>query len=1572
MFGRARFALRSYRTCAIISLLLALTAMAVSATPAAAETEITAEKITANTTWTAAGSPYVIKPSSIIVMSGVTLTIEPGVTVEFNPKEETYGGGMTVAGTVKAVASVGNPIVFTSALAGKGGTGAPGQWYGISVSSGNASSQFSYADFLFGGSGSGGCYVYGALQVTNGSTVPIEHSDFEYNEREGIHVNEATANVSYSTFRHNCDGLAGGGKMTVTHSEISYNTLEGTFGAAGVMFNGNAAESSFSYDTIRGNGNAGIEVVESCEKPLSYYPSGEHNNIYENDPTHEAGHQLDTFDKCPDLAVNWKNNYWGDAYFDKNPTACSETETPYSGHVAYAWARPEHSWEAPEGPITSNQKRYGAKESEYFSCAWDSFNVTELLSEPVAEAPSAPPELTPAELRGEQSGAVLNRRNCMYGDPVNCATGNLYETATDLTIPGLNGGLTFSRSYNSQAAASATSPGPMGYGWAFEFGETLAVDPNSHAVTITEANGATVTFMPKEGGGYTAPPWVQAKLVLNGEGAYEYTLPDQRVFTFNGSGELQKVADRNGNTTTLAYGSGGRLETITDPSSRKLTLAYNASGFIESVTDPMSHVVKYGYTGNDLTSVTLPGESSPRWQYKYESHKLTEVTDGRGGKATNKYDGSNRVIEQKDPLGRVTKWGYEGAETRVTTPTGQVVRMVFEGYLPVSITHGYGTAYATTETFGYDASGNLTSTTDGNGHTTKYTYDGETNRTSMVDPNKDETKWGYDSTHDVTSTTTPKGETTTIKRDSHGNAELIERPAPGGKTQTTHYKYDSKGDLESVEDPLKRVWKYEYDSKGDRTAETDPGGDKRTWGYNEDSSETSTVSPRGSKEPAKFTTKIERDEQQRPKTITDPLAHTTKYTYDGDGNLETLTEANGNTTKYEYNADNEPTKVIEPAGSATETEYDGEGHVVKQTDGNKHGTKYERNILGQVKEVIDPLGRKTTKEYDNAGNLTKLTDAAKRTTTYVYDSADRLTEVSYSDGKTPTVKYEYEADGDRTKMTDGTGTSIYEYDQLDRLTESKDGHGNTTAYEYDLANQPTKITYPNGKAVARTYDNTGRLEKVTDWLEHTTTFAYDADSDLTKATFPSGTSNTDTYTYNDADQLTKNETKKSTEVLASLTYAREKNGTVKTTTQKGLPGEEKSTDTYDEDSRLTKGGATEYKYDPANNPTTIGKGTYAYDGADELETGPGVTYTYDEVGQRTKTTPSSGPATSYGYDEAGNLIAVERPKEGETGEIKDSYAYNGNGLRTSQTISGTTSYLAWDITREVPVILNDSTDSYVYGPGGLPIEQINSEGNVLYLHHDQQGSTRLLTSATGTAAATATYDAYGNKTGSTGSATTALGYDAQYTSADTGLIYLRARVYDPATAQFTSVDALSAISLSRYSYGTETPLTFGDPSGLLSIFGVEVSIPGALHTVQEVGSAVAGVSGACTATLFWVPGVGEGCATVATISGTVATGAGAALAASGDGSWESVALNAGATALGYVGGRAISTGLDLGESGVQAIRSGKLGQVIVGGARIAGGSALQAVGAGLNGGSVAATAFGSAGQASETAVNCAP
>jgi len=58
-----------------------------------------------------------------------------------------------------------------------------------------------------------------------------------------------------------------------------------------------------------------------------------------------------------------------------------------------------------------------------------------------------------------------------------------------------------------------------------------------------------------------------------------------------------------------------------------------------------------------------------------------------------------------------------------------------------------------------------------------------------------------------------------------------------------------------------------------------------------------------------------------------------------------------------------------------------------------------------------------------------------------------------------------------------------------------------------------------------------------------------------------------------------------------------------------------------------------------------------------------------------------------------------------------------------------------------------------------------------------------------------------------------LGYDGQYTNSDTGLIYLRARTYDPATAQFMSVDPAVEKTRAPYTYAEDNPLTNVDPRG---------------------------------------------------------------------------------------------------------------------------------------------------------------
>jgi RHS repeat-associated protein len=106
-----------------------------------------------------------------------------------------------------------------------------------------------------------------------------------------------------------------------------------------------------------------------------------------------------------------------------------------------------------------------------------------------------------------------------------------------------------------------------------------------------------------------------------------------------------------------------------------------------------------------------------------------------------------------------------------------------------------------------------------------------------------------------------------------------------------------------------------------------------------------------------------------------------------------------------------------------------------------------------------------------------------------------------------------------------------------------------------------------------------------------------------------------------------------------------------------------------------------------------------------------------------------------------------------------------------------------------------------------------SQGSLLWYHHDQLGSTRLLTTYTATIAGTATYNPYGNTTATTGT-TTHLGYTGAYTDPQTGLLYLINRYYDPTTAQFLNRDPLAAITQQPYAYAGNDPVNNTHTLGL--------------------------------------------------------------------------------------------------------------------------------------------------------------
>ena len=124
-----------------------------------------------------------------------------------------------------------------------------------------------------------------------------------------------------------------------------------------------------------------------------------------------------------------------------------------------------------------------------------------------------------------------------------------------------------------------------------------------------------------------------------------------------------------------------------------------------------------------------------------------------------------------------------------------------------------------------------------------------------------------------------------------------------------------------------------------------------------------------------------------------------------------------------------------------------------------------------------------------------------------------------------------------------------------------------------------------------------------------------------------------------------------------------------------------------------------------------------------------------------------------------------------------------------------------------------SSDDYVYGPSGTPIEQINeSTGVPTYLYTDQLGSVTMEADQSGSVIGTQSYSPYGSLDSSTGTDSTPFGFAGGYTD-PTGLIYLINRYYDSATGQFLSVDPLVGDTQQPYSYAGDDPINSVDPIG---------------------------------------------------------------------------------------------------------------------------------------------------------------
>ena len=949
----------------------------------------------------------------------------------------------------------------------------------------------------------------------------------------------------------------------------------------------------------------------------------------------------------------------------------------------------------------------------------------------------------------------------------------------------------------------------------------------------------------------------QTTLAYNSSGKLiSITDPFGRMLSINtnGSGQVLSIGDTMGTIASYTYGSGNLLLSVSYADNSRFQFSYaDASGLLlTAVTDALGNVVEhhdYDSQGRATTSEAHGGVE--RYSLNYVSSSETDVTDALGH--VTKYFYSNisgrSVVTRVEGLcscggsSQVQAWTYDN-QANVTARTD-------------ALNH--------TNTFTYDAEGNRLTATDATG-TVTYTYNSLGEVLTGTDQMNGVSINTYDSFGNLLTTSDALNNTTTFAYDARGQLLTMTNALgkvtrltwdPSGRltqatdalNNTTNFVYDARGRLTSSTNALSFVNRYAYDPAGRVNKITRPDNSFITFTYDLAGRRTKVTDALNN------STSFAYDGAYRLISVTDAALKAKTFSYDLMSNLTGTTDALAQATNYEYDDFNRLVKVIYPPASiggsrleefiaydalgnvtsrtdtanrVTTLEYDNANRLLKVTDPALQITLYEYNARSNVTALIDAVNQRYTFDYDAlsrvrtstraglqmsfaydaAGNRIQRTDYNNTTTSYTYDALNRLTKITYPD--TSTVNYGYDKLSQLTNAANINGAVSFTYDNLGRATSTTDVFGQVLNYTYDANDRRTRLSLGALTNATYTYDAVNRLTEITDGAKDAVSYLYDATGKLTSRTLPNGVATA--YTYDGLDRLTRLKDAKRNKVIADNEYSYNNAGDI---TQNV---DQSGTHTYGYDllARLTSAtytgtAAESYAYDGVGNRTSSHKSaTYSYQPFDRLVSTSTATYIYNNNGNMISKSDASG-TTQFVWDFENRLTQVVTPSSGSV-----SYKYDALGRRIQRApSSGVSTNFIYDGQEVVKDINSDgSTVEYLNGPGNdnKIRQQGGSHSSTYYFSQDHLGSTTALTGTNGKLIEQISYDAFGNSDGST---RTRYDYTGRERDPDTGLLYYRARFYDPQLGRFISEDPIGlAGGINTFAYVGNNPQNGRDPSGL--------------------------------------------------------------------------------------------------------------------------------------------------------------
>ena len=1004
--------------------------------------------------------------------------------------------------------------------------------------------------------------------------------------------------------------------------------------------------------------------------------------------------------------------------------------------------------------------------------------------------------------------STINNPNILDEVYLQKDTGEFYLPVTDVTLPGENLKLQFTRIYRSQS----NFLGSLGFNWTHNFAERLLFwdSPDGSGYTYVDNAGKKYFFHQTEEG-FESPVglFLTLKEIDSGfvledwEGGARY---------FSKVGLLTKIRNAAGEEQTLVYNDEDILNRVEDSKHRTLQFFYQPDGLLERVEDFTGRIWKFEYNKeHELIATTSPGTPDfPKGKtthYHYNKHRLILMMDPKGQIFLQNFYGESgenfgKVMMQK--YGNETasiEARYDGLNAWIKDRRGIMYLYEHdeEGHLLRRKLVKEDGTQKTLRQFEYNKAGLCTAEIFPSGLKIEYRWEGPklvkkimvakdgtklvlnifSSEESSTISEKTEPLYEYDLWGNIISVTAPEGEIRKLDVNASNlvtkeivkgenrfyrydaNDNIIEMKIPDRKLEVS-FEYDVLDRLtikkEILDDDHAITTRYEHDPEGHLTRFIYPMGNEDRFIYNDEGRLIQKIRGFGTLE----------------QTVE-------KYEYDEDGNLIAVIDGEGNKTIYFYDPFGRNTGFRTPMGNETQYTLNEAGYVVVKEEKDAEGKLLAKEKWEYKDNKIAKFFRYLFRDNPKKGTWVEMSP-----------SPSPSRGEGMGEGDYPIVLY------DPLNRPTQIEKTKFKWDDNGRLTSITAENGETTMYAYDARNRLSLEHYPNNTEVRYAYDNADRVVGKTDKSGNNLRFEYDKESRVVSR---------------HANQFVQNFVY---DGLGRLLSATDFN------TPSDTSDDVKTQFHYDSFSREigeSLDGRWVYKsYDKDGNKASVdypsklqivrqfdadGNMKSVFLGAKEIAQQNVVEQRFgleDAAGQQTLTRNLSGFLIQnnhflYRYDDWGRLIAVENQNQ----EPVMRYTYDVFG-RVARENDKKFSYDDWE---NIETFLgNQPAQSIIYGDHldtPLSLKNYSKAPEEIYFYHqDKFGSVRFLTNEEGKTVERYDYSPYGvmqiqdadGKILEHSQIGNPLGFIGRPFDYQTGLVNLRMRYYAPALQQFISPDPL--------------------------------------------------------------------------------------------------------------------------------------------------------------------------------------